>query len=97
MAVRGRNPNFPPIRRPSFVGDPAAGGKPVFCPKPTTVRGRRRSEGTQEYRANRQARQQQSHPAHPSMEEYKGPHSRPKGLDPKEWRRRMETKHPWEE
>lgn len=49
------------VNRRGFVGDPAQ-IPPIQNPQPTTPRGKRRSEQTQEYLDNQARRKQQSYP-----------------------------------
>lgn len=84
-----------PIVRKPFLGDPAE--MPYeHDPKPTSARGKRRSARTDEYMKNLNKRQSQNHPCGPTRDEHRGPHSRPKGLDNKEYRTKMLAKYEWE-
>lgn len=71
-----------------FVGDPAE--IPVeHNPKPTTARGRRRSQNSDEYQQNMATRQAQSCPCAPTQQVAKGPAKRSQHCTSDRWREAM--------
>lgn len=88
-------PISPIVRRP-FVGDPSSGVLPELNPDPTTARGKRRRQQTEEYQKNYETRSNQVHPCGYTKGVHKGPHSRPKGVSSSEWKSKMQRKEDWD-